>query len=86
VVHGRRDPICPLQWATEMARRLLQGRLVEIPAVAHTLVYTAPEQLARITRQFFAETCRPRAVRRSTGRAAPSADISAQGRRNEPRQ
>lgn len=59
VVRGQRDPICRLPWAAEVARRLPQGSLVEIPAVAHTLVYTAPEQLARITRQFLEEARRP---------------------------
>jgi pimeloyl-ACP methyl ester carboxylesterase len=59
VVRGQRDPICRLPWAAEMTRRLPQGRLVEIPAVAHTLVYTAPEQLARITLQFLEEGRRP---------------------------
>lgn len=67
VVRGQRDPICRLPWAAEMTRRLPQGRLVEIPAVAHTLVYTAPEQLARITLQFLEEGRRPpRASARST--------------------
>jgi 2-hydroxy-6-oxonona-2,4-dienedioate hydrolase len=55
VVRGQRDPICQLPWATQVADRLRQGRLVEIPAVAHTLVYTAPEQLATVTRQFLEE-------------------------------
>jgi 2-hydroxy-6-oxonona-2,4-dienedioate hydrolase len=59
VVRGQRDPICRLPFVVEMARRLPQGRLVEIPAVAHTLVYTAPEQLAQVTRQFLEEARGP---------------------------
>jgi len=55
VVRGECDPICPAAWADEVARHLPDGRLVEIPAVAHTLVFTAPEQLASVTRQFLHE-------------------------------
>jgi hypothetical protein len=40
--------------AEEVARRLPDGRLVLIPGVAHTLVFTAPEQLATVSRQFLA--------------------------------
>ena len=42
-----------------MAGLLPLGRLVEIPAVAHTLVYTAPQQLAEVTRQFLAARLQP---------------------------
>ena len=59
VVRGQLDPICRLPWAVEISRRLPRGSLVEIPAVAHTLVYTAPEQLAQVTRQFLEEAKRP---------------------------
>jgi 2-hydroxy-6-oxonona-2,4-dienedioate hydrolase len=55
VVRGQHDPICPLEFAEEVARRLPRGRLVEIPEVADTLVYTAPKQLAQVTRQFLEE-------------------------------
>jgi 2-hydroxy-6-oxonona-2,4-dienedioate hydrolase len=52
VVRGTRDPICRRPWAEEVVRRLPQGRLVELPDVAHTLVYTAPDELAAVTRAF----------------------------------
>jgi 2-hydroxy-6-oxonona-2,4-dienedioate hydrolase len=58
VVRGQHDPICRLPFAKEVTRRLPRGRLVEIPEVAHTLVYTAPEQLAQVTRQFLEEAGR----------------------------
>jgi pimeloyl-ACP methyl ester carboxylesterase len=52
VVRGRFDPICCALWAEAVTRGLPDGRLVVIPGVAHTLVFTAPEQLAAVTRQF----------------------------------
>lgn len=55
VVRGQHDPICREPWAEEVARLLPDGRLVLIPGVAHTLVYTAPEQLAAVTRQFLCD-------------------------------
>lgn len=55
VVRGQHDPICRAPWAEEVARCLPDARLVEIPGVAHTLVYTAPMQLAAVTRQFLRE-------------------------------
>jgi len=54
VVRGQHDLICREPWAEEVARRLPDGRLVLIPGVAHTLVFTAPEQLATVSRQFLA--------------------------------
>lgn len=55
VVRGQCDPICHENWAEELARLLPNGRIVLIPEVAHTLVFTAPEQLATVARQFFGE-------------------------------
>lgn len=52
VVRGALDPICRRPWAEEVTRRLPRGELAEIPDVAHTLVYTAPVQLAEVTRRF----------------------------------
>ena len=40
----------------QVAARIPKARLVEIPAVAHTLVFTVPAQLAAVTEQFLAET------------------------------
>jgi pimeloyl-ACP methyl ester carboxylesterase len=56
VVRGELDPICRQPWAEEVAARIPHGRLVEIPAVAHTLVFTAPAQLAAVTERFLADT------------------------------
>ncbi|MGE5522264.1 MAG: alpha/beta fold hydrolase [Rhodospirillaceae bacterium] len=52
VVRGEMDPICRKDWAIDIAARLPAGRLVELPGVAHTLVFTAPVPLARVTRGF----------------------------------
>jgi 2-hydroxy-6-oxonona-2,4-dienedioate hydrolase len=82
VVRGQLDPICRLRWAAEVAGLLPQGRLVEIPAVAHTLVYTAPQQLAEVTRQFLAEACEPvRPGEPPAGQAPASAARDAAKRR-----
>jgi 2-hydroxy-6-oxonona-2,4-dienedioate hydrolase len=54
VVRGERDPICRADWARHLTGLLPQGRLVEIPQVAHTLVFTAPVELAGATRSFLA--------------------------------
>ena len=55
VVRGERDPICRDEWARRLTALLPQGRLVEIPHEAHTLVFTAPVDLARVTRAFLGE-------------------------------
>ena len=57
VVRGQFDPICRAPWAEAVTSGLADGRLVVIPGVAHTLVYTAPEQLAAATRQFLRQQC-----------------------------
>jgi len=51
-VGGELDPICHREWACDVASRLPAGKLAEIPGVAHTLVFTAPAQLAEITKKF----------------------------------
>jgi pimeloyl-ACP methyl ester carboxylesterase len=60
VVRGQCDPICREAWAAELTRRLPDGRLVEIPDVAHTLCYTAPVELARVTGVFLDEARVPK--------------------------
>lgn len=55
VVRGEHDPIANQQWCGSIARLCPRGRLVIIPGVAHTLCYTAPVQLAAITRAFVQE-------------------------------
>jgi 2-hydroxy-6-oxonona-2,4-dienedioate hydrolase len=52
VVRGDRDPIVPQRWAEEVARLVPQGRLVVIPGVAHTLVFTSALELVRVSRPF----------------------------------
>jgi 2-hydroxy-6-oxonona-2,4-dienedioate hydrolase len=55
VVRGQRDPICRQRWAEAVTRRLPHGRLVVIPEVAHTLVYTSPQELMDVIRPFLDE-------------------------------
>jgi 2-hydroxy-6-oxonona-2,4-dienedioate hydrolase len=58
IVRGSEDPICNQRWCEELTRLAPCGRLVVIPGVAHTLVYTAPVELVRVTRPFFNEVRR----------------------------
>lgn len=55
LVRGQHDPICPAPWMMDLGERLPDGRVVEIPGVAHTLCYTAPVAVAALTRAFLAE-------------------------------
>lgn len=52
VVRGEHDPIANQEWCEEIARLCPRGRLAIIPGVAHTLCYTAPVELARVTKDF----------------------------------
>lgn len=52
VVRGSRDPIVPQRWAEEVASLLPNGRLVVIPGAAHTINYSAPLELSRVTLPF----------------------------------
>jgi len=52
VVRGELDPICSREWACDVAKHLPCGKFAEIPGVAHTLVFTAPAQLAEVTKKF----------------------------------
>lgn len=57
VVRGGRDPICRQDWAERVTRSLPHGRLVVIPGVAHTLVFTASLEMDRVCRPFLDEAC-----------------------------
>lgn len=50
VVRGGRDPIVPRSWAREVAGGLPRGRFAEVPGRGHTLNWSAPRELARLTR------------------------------------
>ncbi|GAA3760959.1 pimeloyl-ACP methyl ester carboxylesterase [Spinactinospora alkalitolerans] len=50
VLRGTRDPVVPHEWGAEVAGLLPTGRLIEVSGFGHTLNYSAPEELARITR------------------------------------
>jgi pimeloyl-ACP methyl ester carboxylesterase len=55
VVRGEHDPIAHQRWCEEIVRLCPNGRLEIIGGVAHTLCYTAPAQLAAVTRAFVRE-------------------------------
>lgn len=52
VVRGEHDPISNQRWCEDIVRLCPRGKLEIIPGVAHTLCYTAPVQLADVTRRF----------------------------------
>lgn len=46
VLRGARDPIAGHEWAEQLRRLAPTGRLVEVPAAAHVVMYTHPQQVA----------------------------------------
>jgi pimeloyl-ACP methyl ester carboxylesterase len=48
VVRGQHDSIAPEGWCRQVAALLPQGRYVEVPAVGHTLTWSAPRALAAV--------------------------------------
>lgn len=55
VVRGARDPMCPQDWAEELARRAPRGRLHVVPGAAHAVHHSHPAELAAIVRRFLEE-------------------------------
>jgi 2-hydroxy-6-oxonona-2,4-dienedioate hydrolase len=55
VVHGALDGFVSQRWAEEVARLLPRGRLVVAPGAPHTMNYSRPAELARLTLDFLAE-------------------------------
>lgn len=50
VVRGSRDPIAPREWVEQAAALLPAGSCAEVPRSAHALNFSAPQQLAQLTR------------------------------------
>ena len=59
VVRGGKDRMCPQDWAEMVARLVPDGRLRVIPGAPHTVVFTAPLELARVVRPFLDEMRAP---------------------------
>jgi pimeloyl-ACP methyl ester carboxylesterase len=55
VVRGARDPLCPQDWAEEVARRAPRGRLHVVPGAAHAVHDSHPAQLGALVRDFLEE-------------------------------
>jgi 2-hydroxy-6-oxonona-2,4-dienedioate hydrolase len=52
IVRGSQDRIAAPRWAEELRRLIPSARLAIIPGAAHAINFSAPEQLARLTREF----------------------------------
>jgi pimeloyl-ACP methyl ester carboxylesterase len=50
VVRGTRDALCPGDWARTLVTAAPDGRLVELPGVAHMTVQTHPDAVAALLR------------------------------------
>lgn len=55
VVRGDRDPLCPQDWAEELARLARHGRSEVIRGAAHATHYSHPGELAALVRRFVEE-------------------------------
>lgn len=55
VVRGSKDPVVPQEWAEEVVNRLPNGKLAIIPGAGHTLNYSTPLELSRLTRAFLSQ-------------------------------
>jgi pimeloyl-ACP methyl ester carboxylesterase len=52
IVRGSCDVLVPQRWAERMVRLLPQGRLLVMPGLAHTIIYTAPAAFVQAIRPF----------------------------------
>jgi pimeloyl-ACP methyl ester carboxylesterase len=52
LVRGTRDRIAPRAWLEELQQCAAAAEIAEVPGVAHTVDFAAPEPLAEITREF----------------------------------
>ncbi|MFI2371179.1 alpha/beta fold hydrolase [Streptomyces sp. NPDC018833] len=72
VARGTRDPIVPRAWAEEVTGLLPDGRLASVPGAGHTLNYSAPRELARITRTLLPESAHAPGTPEREGRSDAS--------------
>jgi len=56
VVRGEGDPLCPQDWAEEIARRAPRGRLEVVPGAAHAVHHSHPQALGKLVRNFLQES------------------------------
>ncbi len=52
VVRGARDPIAPMQWVENLASKIEGAQVAVIPGGTHATNYSAPNELAKVTRDF----------------------------------
>ncbi|MFP4124145.1 MAG: alpha/beta fold hydrolase, partial [Coleofasciculus sp.] len=56
VVRGENDPVVPQNWTQEVVEMLPNGKLKIIPGGGHTLNYSKPVELSRVSDEFIQET------------------------------
>lgn len=56
VVRGQEDPIVSQQWAEEVVKLLPDGQLAVVPGAGHTMNYSQPLELTRVTNAFLNAT------------------------------
>ena len=56
LVRGSRDTLATQRWLEQMQQLLPIGKLVVIPGATHAANYSAPDDLARLTREFLRQT------------------------------
>jgi 2-hydroxy-6-oxonona-2,4-dienedioate hydrolase len=52
VITGSRDPIAPPAWAAQAAALVPRGELRVVPGAAHSMTYSSPLELSRLTASF----------------------------------
>jgi 2-hydroxy-6-oxonona-2,4-dienedioate hydrolase len=55
VLHGERDHMVSREWAQQVASRLPNGRLIDVPDAAHAMNFSSPDEFSRLVVAFTSE-------------------------------